>query len=933
MQIEVVSIDLETTGLDTTSDRIIEIGAVKFRGDEIIEQWQTLVYPGTNIPPFVTRLTGLRNQDVEGAPRFTHVLPRLKRFVGTAPIVGHNVRFDLAMLHSHGFRHDNPVIDTYTLASVLMPSTPRYNLTALSTLLEISTGQAHRALDDAQMTQYLLIEFYQRALYLPLATLQEIVRAGQHIPWGGGYFFEQVLKDRVKTAFADSSETPDWLNEDAGYDYENEAYRLKRSKKIKPVDADEVASFIEPGGPMSKTMSDFEYRPQQVDMIHAVADSFNEGRHTIIEAPTGVGKSLGYLLPAIHFAVSNEARVVVSTNTINLQEQLLLKDIPMLHNLLDVDFRAAVLKGRSNYLCPRRMQALRRRGPTSEQEIHMMAKLLVWLSMNQSGDRGDLTLRGPDELSVWYRLSAEDEGCTMQRCADHMHGACPYYRARKKADSAHIVIVNHSLLLSDAVAEGRVLPEYSFLVVDEAHHLEGAVTNSLSFRTDPDAIARQLANLGDSNSGLLGDLLERSRGVLPTGYYDTLSDYVDVVGSAAHDMRYHVDEFFKSIRVFLRDNVRIPRNEYTQQIRILPIHRRNPGWVQVETRWGNLQQYTSAIADAMSKLVGGLAELEEFGIEDHADLEAGAASAARHLTDLHERFHELVEDPDSNTIYWAEFQPDGRRFSLHAAPLEVGPMVREHIWNQKEAVVMTSATLRTDHSFDYVRARWDAEDAAEVVIDTPFDYETSTLLYVVNDIPEPGDQYGFQKAVEAGILDLCLATEGRAMVLFTSFAQLRQTASAIGDDLAAAGITLYDQSDGVSRLHLLEGFVQTEKAVLMGTRSFWEGVDVPGADLSALIIVRLPFSVPSDPLYAARSETFENSFNQYAVPEAILRFRQGFGRLIRRQSDHGIVAIFDRRIISKQYGRQFMASLPGCTIKQGRMVDLPLVARQWLARG
>jgi DNA polymerase-3 subunit epsilon/ATP-dependent DNA helicase DinG len=454
----------------------------------------------------------------------------------------------------------------------------------------------------------------------------------------------------------------------------------------------------------------------------------------------------------------------------------------------------------------------------------------------------------------------------------------------------------------------------------------------MTFRTDPESISRQVAELGTQRSGLLGDLLRQTRGSIPPGYHATLVDYVQMVEGASSQMTQHVGLLFKTLRAFLEEHVPTTHSSYAQQIRIVPNLRRQPGWTQVEVAWDNLSNFTSGIAEAMVKLADGLTRLVDYDIEEYDDLLATISATARHLTELHQRLNEIVVEPDHNAVYWVELQPDGGRMSLHAAPLDVGPLVRKHLWDTKEAVIMTSATLRTDGTFDFMRERLDASDIEEVVIDTPFDYKNSALLYIASDMPEPSDQAAYQSAVERGILELCRATQGRALVLFTSYAQLRATASAISDALAQHGIAVYDQSDGTSRSQLLEGFVQSEKSVLMGTRSFWEGVDIPGPDLSVLVIVRLPFNVPSDPLFAARSELFDDSFQQYALPETILRFRQGFGRLIRRRTDRGVVAIFDRRVISKPYGQMFLNSLPECTRRVGRLIDLPTAAVEWLGR-
>ncbi len=931
-----VAVDLETTGLNPFEDRIIEIGALKVRDDTVLEEWHSLVNPGLPIPPHVTRLTGIRDEDVAAAPSLRQVLPQLRRFVGNHPLIGHNISFDVAFLRHAGLSLDNPVADTYLLASTLLPGAPRYSLYALASMFDISTEGAHRALHDVRMTYRLYRVLWERILHLPLDILAEIVRSGRQMPWNGQIAFEAALRERGQEVAQpylahSATEVDEELAELFGTQ-EQPSASLRPRRTPEPIDVEQAVALLKPEGALASVLQGYEFRPQQAEMLRAVADAFNRGQHVMVEAPTGVGKTMAYLVPAVYFATRNDDRVIISTNTINLQDQLIKKDIPLLRSALGVPFRAAVLKGRSNYLCPRRLAALRRRGPTSPEEMQMLARVLVWLITSQSGDRGELTLRGPAEAAVWQRLSAEDEGCTMERCMTQMGGTCPFYQARRAAEGAHLVIVNHALLLSDIVAEGHVLPDYRYLIVDEAHHLEEATTNGLSFRTDPAAISRQLAELGTANTGLLGEVLQRTRGVIPPEYFASLQTFVNMVVDAAAYMNRHVEAFFQVLRRFLEEHTQVPRSEYTQQIRIIAAMRTQPAWSGVETYWDNLSKFTSGIADAMMRLAGGLRELGEYEIEEYDDLLAGISAAARHLAELHQRLEQLVMVPDANTVYWVEFQPDGERISVHAAPLDVGPLVQRYLWHGKETVIMTSATLRSDGSFSYIRERLDADAVEEVVVDSPFDYESSTLLYLVNDIPEPSEQ-AYQRAVEQGVVSLCRATEGRALILFTSYAQLRQTAKAVSGALAQSGIVVYDQSDGSSRSQLMEGFIESEKAVLMGTRSFWEGIDVPGENLSALVIVRLPFSVPTDPLFAARSELFDNPFVQYAIPETILRFRQGFGRLIRRKDDRGVVAIFDRRVLTKQYGRLFLDALPRCTVRRGRMIDLPDAAARWLARG
>jgi DNA polymerase-3 subunit epsilon/ATP-dependent DNA helicase DinG len=325
-----------------------------------------------------------------------------------------------------------------------------------------------------------------------------------------------------------------------------------------------------------------------------------------------------------------------------------------------------------------------------------------------------------------------------------------------------------------------------------------------------------------------------------------------------------------------------------------------------------------------------LADLGQADQVAAGDLAITLRSAVRALGEVFANLEKMVFEPDPQTIYWAEIRPLQGRVALHAAPLEVGQLVQRFLWYEKESVIMTSATLTTAGEFDYLRARLGAEDADELALGSPFDYESSTLLYLINDIPEPTDRQAYQLAVERGLLRLCKATHGRTLALFTSYDQLRRTAKAITEPLAAEGVLVFEQGEGASRHALLESFRTTEQAVLLGTRSFWEGVDVPGEALSVLAIIRLPFDVPSDPIVAARAETYESSFSEYSVPEAILRFRQGFGRLIRTRSDRGLVVTFDRRILSKPYGRAFIDSLPRCTVRSGPLADLASAAARWL---
>ncbi|MBI3170689.1 MAG: DEAD/DEAH box helicase family protein, partial [Chloroflexi bacterium] len=505
----IVSLDIETTGLDEDRDAIIEIAAVRFNGKRKEGEFNTLINPGRQIPDFITGLTGIDNAMVRQAPRLQDIAHELVAFVGDAPILGHNVKFDVGFLRKKGMFEYQQTIDTLELASVLMPTASRYNLGSLGKQLGIPLPATHRALDDALVTHACYLRLFEIAQELPLETLEEIADLGNFATWDSNWVFEQALRAKMKEGIKPKQTKHRAAPSKPIFDSapERDAPPVTRTEEPTPLDPEEAASILEYGGPFSQYFESYEHRVEQVEMLKAVANALSTGGHLMVEAGTGVGKSFAYLVPAALFAYQNNTRVVVSTNTINLQDQLIKKDIPDLQAALNLNVRAAVLKGRSNYLCPRRLQYLRSHGPANATEMRVLAKLIIWQLENTSGDRNDLNLQGPLEREVWSRLSAEDDNCTTEACLGRMGGACPFYRAKQAAQNSHILIVNHALLLSDVSTGSKVLPEYDYLIVDEAHHVESAVTNALSFRMTQGDLERMLKELGGSSAGLLGTIL------------------------------------------------------------------------------------------------------------------------------------------------------------------------------------------------------------------------------------------------------------------------------------------------------------------------------------------------------------------------------------------------------------------------------------------
>ncbi|MDH5508450.1 MAG: exonuclease domain-containing protein, partial [Anaerolineae bacterium] len=690
----IVAVDIETTGLDAGTDAIIEIGAVRFNERRIEDEWTTLVNPVRSIPPFISKLTGITNAMVRDADPIEAVLGELVAFVGDAPVLGHNVSFDLSFLRRHGALKHNEGVDTYAMAAVLMPSAGRYNLSALGQLMGVPLPATHRALDDARVTQAIYTRLFDKAVELPIDLLAEIVRLGAPLDWGAGWAFQEALKQKGQQGITAKKTGGD------GHVMQGPLFSkpgVKSKEPLQPVsepaalDIEELAAYLEHGGEFSRHFPEFEHRTQQVEMLRSVANSLSEGRHLLAEAATGTGKSVAYLVPAARWALQNNTRVVISTNTINLQDQLINKDIPDVKAVFGVELRAAVLKGRRNYLCPRRLKALRRKKPESAEEMRVMAKMLVWLESSEGGDLSEINLTGPAERAVWARISAEDEGCTTEMCVRRMGGICPFHRARQAAQNAHLLVVNHALLLADMATGSRVLPDYEYLIVDEAHHIEAATTNALSFRVTQSDTERILRELGGSNAGLLGRSRVVAQDLLEPGQLAALNQLIEKVTDKAFHFQNLVRRFFTTIDGFLleqRDGRQL--GTYSHQERIQPSTRSVPAWLEVEIAWEETQHTLAALLETIELVGKSLAELAENGEEEAEDLFNNVSTIYRRLREINDNINALVFEPAEQQIYWAEVNPQRKQIVLQAAPLHIGDLMETYLWHQKLSVILTS---------------------------------------------------------------------------------------------------------------------------------------------------------------------------------------------------------------------------------------------------
>ncbi len=958
-----VALDLEATGMDPSRDEVIEIGAVKFRDGVVIDHFETMVRPRSGLSFGIQTLTGLTNKDLNDAPRFAAVAPKLRDFVKQASIVGQSVGMDLDMLEAAGLGLQNRRFDTFEMATILLPELPTYDLGTIAATLGVPPSLKHRAVADAETAMHVFNRLLDRIEALDDATLDRLAELTRISQSSLTHLFSSVARRRRGEIeqFGGNSIGAALLAKLGGERSASPeaAFLVSRSRpaRLEPtgnepdISPDDLRNAMGPDGPFSAALPGFEQRPQQLDMMLAVARILNRGGRTLIEAGTGTGKSLGYLLPAAIHAMEHGDPIVVSTATIALQDQLMKKDIPALRaaaaRAAKVDpsspiaklqnLRASVLKGRANYLCLRRWFLAQREAVSSETQAQLYAKVTAWVQSTETGDRAELRL-SQDEGAMWGRL-AEDEGaCVPAQCVFHRRNQCFLFRARAEAEASHLVVVNHSLLLSDLLRSRSVLPSFRHLIVDEAQHLEAEATTQAGFSVSrPQAVelirrvVREDPQLGTVGAlGLTSRTLSTLAGNQARAAAAELQMFLQAGRNSSADALSGIERVFLTLGEFVERYDSLATG-YERRVRVTGAIRSDPAWSQVEIEWDQTAQPIGALIDLLRQFSDVVETFSDEVLPTRLEILTELENLESELTELRRRLFELLSQSSEQMICWLSRHQTTGETSVHAVPLHVADLLRAELYRRCESVTLTSATLTTDRTFDYIKDRLGLEEADELSVPSPFDYAASTLLAVMDDVPEPG-QPGHQKALQRAVLESCRASQGRAMVLFTSHNALQTTYRAIKSELEREGILVLGQRIDGSPRQLVERLLNNPKTVIFGTNSFWEGVDIVGDALSLLVITRLPFSVPSDPVFAARSELFEEPFIDYAVPQAILRFKQGFGRLIRSADDRGACVVLDRRIVSRRYGESFVASLPDCRFIVGNVDEVASSVEGWLDR-
>lgn len=625
--------------------------------------------------------------------------------------------------------------------------------------------------------------------------------------------------------------------------------------------ADEL---LGPKGLLARTLDNYEYRPEQIQMANHVYQALHDETHSIIEAGTGVGKSLAYLLPLLHHTVEEKKLAIVATHTITLQEQLFQKDIPFLQKVLPYEFKAEVFKGRSNYLCLRRWNELLQGRSNQLGLVDNLEILHRWVNETTTGDVSEAPFTIPWDL--WSEIRCEKESCPEELC-QHFN-KCFYWSLRHRLGKAHLIITNQAMLLADARAEGRVLPACDGVVIDEAHNLEEVATSAYSHELKRESF------LAFYRTGV--QLQATLRDIVPEYIIQDLVLILDEIVKEAGQYFAQIEPFITGFTVPLTEQNR-PHFSRTS----LPKHLKDIQDVLKECNF-----------DEESEISG---LVEQF-----------AAFTDRLLADL----DLILLGQDTSYAYWAERQ-NGEP-TLVAAPIAVGELLQETLFKQTPSVILTSATLSTNQSFDYIESQLGLSGASGLILGSPFAYDKQAVLCVPREAKHPNHPR-YAHYVAYLILRTLALARGGVLALFTSYSLMDEVADAIYPKLDEEGYVLFKQGDG-PRLGLIQDFQEHPRSLLFGTNSFWEGIDLPGEALRAVVITRLPFTSPDRPVTRARLQAIEdaggNPFLEYSVPQAILRLKQGFGRLIRTKADVGGVVILDERILTAGYGADFLASLP-----------------------
>ncbi|WP_058307606.1 ATP-dependent DNA helicase DinG [Gracilibacillus massiliensis] len=876
-----VVIDVETTGQSATKgDRIIELALVVIENKEIIKQYNQLINPGQSIPSFISQLTTITDEDVLNQPIFEEVVDDFSELLADAILVAHNVPFDLTFLNEElervGKEKINPyVVDTVELARILLPKAPSYKLNELAEFLLITHNNPHRAISDALVTADLLILLLNKLEALPNNVIEQLLTLSSPLRTD----LELICKSDKQKDRSD-------LVEYRGFSLKkpNETH-LKNEATVNIDYTTFIEDFYNEDGKLASAFPSYELRKGQVFISETIYDHFRKKEHALIEAETGIGKTIGYLIPAVYEALSSNEKVVISTTNTNLQSQLIDQDLEK----LNIPISTSIVKGKNHYLSLQKFeQFFHDSTHRSYQDTLLKAMIIIWLTETSSGDLDEIQFP-IGKHPIFYQIVV-----TKEKVNDIWKDYCFYRRMIDQANHAKIVVTNHALLAIDMLAEQKVLPNYQRLIIDEAHQLDQVATNFLGASLSYFELTAHFQQLEKNHSN-----------------YPAFSNLLE-------EVKYEIDLLFRHLFQFVK-------NENQKQKAVTDVGRLKAVWEI------NKQPEIKDIIDRASLMLKQLsALLKENDQHDKEQL--------IHVQDL---LQLLLINRDAASVTWLEIDQHGAENAvfIHQEPFSIQNELRNFLFLSKESIILISSTLTMNQSFDYIKNKigLNALTANEYIVDHHFDYQNNVQLFIPDDLPAiqyPNNE-DFIYAINEAIISIAEQTKGRMLVLFTSYDMLRKSYYILKESELLSDYMIIGQGVTTgSRNRLIKQFQAFDQSILLGTNAYWQGIDIPGNDLSCLVIVKLPFQSPQDPVYMKKADYLKrqgvNPFMQLALPQAVLQFKQGFGRLIRKDSDHGLIFVFDERLMTKKYGKTFINSIPSIPIRYDKMQNLLKLVDKWI---
>ena len=912
LKLSFVCLDTETTGLDETAE-IIEIGMVKVVDGQIADHYSQLVKPSCPIPDTIIQLTGIDNEMVEEQPYWSGIEKVVLDFIGDATLVAHNVSFDRGMLENHLQRVlPNPWVDTHDMAKIFLPTLTSYKLISIAGALEIDSQGFHRALQDADTTAQVLLKLTDLACQLDPNTMSRILSVFKDQDCGLTTLLSAIQTDIVAHAEIGKTYATDKLAPVYG--------------KRPLLSFSETRKFFEPGGLMAQAAPSYQHRPQQLEMQQTIVNAFLTESHGIIEAGTGTGKSFAYLLPALLWAYENQCRVLVSTNTIALQEQLYHKDVPFLKQCLDFDFPVALSKGRSNYICMRRFeQYLKQSDNVSWTEKLFLAQLVHWLSFTEQGDKETLNLNKLEQ-QYWASVASQTETCLGGQCSMFRH--CYYMRNRKECENSMLIITNHALLLQNLKLENQILPSYEHIIIDEAHNLEDEATRQFTDTIDLEFMRKTAQHLLRSNS-VVSRIVNKVKDL--HGDTDSYNDLLLTQRQLKEDIGF-LEQHIKTAIDFI---FTVSQLAHSNEWRITEKERKTEWWQQLAAQLSRIGDLVTTIHHRLSHIRNQIDMFEDL------DLLAKELVFSQSWFSEQQNFIEtFLSEKRKHDIYWIEYTRSswGSNLCFSVAPIDVMPLLKERLFDSNKSVILTSATLAIANNLKYTAQLYllAEEEYLSYITPSPFNYQKQSCIAIPTDLTDYSQvsEEVYSRMLIDSLSQIFQAVTGGVLVLFTSYAMLNKTYFALkrNPDLQHFNILAHGQ-DG-NRTSILQSLNKTENTIVLGANSFWEGVDVKGTGLTTLIITKRPFQPPTRPITSAKMEYIQsqgkNSFAAYSLPQAILKFRQGCGRLIRSVDDWGAIIILDKRLLSKGYGKEFINSLPKQPIIRKPLAEVCQLLHNWM---